>query len=87
MIICIIIYMKNERLYTIKTIGWIMMLSYESTIGRADVKGKSTRVIIPREIVKILDLEWGDKIVWNANITEKDVTITVEPLKKESDNK
>jgi hypothetical protein len=29
-----------------------MLLEYESTIGKADVKGKSTRVIIPREIKK-----------------------------------
>lgn len=60
-----------------------MMLKYESTIGKADVKGKSTRVIIPREIVKMLDLEWGDKIVWTADISNDNVTITIEPKKND----
>ena len=59
-----------------------MMLKYESTIGKADVKGKSSRVIIPKEIIKMLDLEWGDKLVWNADISDKGVTVTVTPLKK-----
>jgi len=60
----------------------VMMLKYESTIGKADVKGKSSRVIIPIEIIKMLDLEWGDKLVWNADISDKGVTVTVTPLKK-----
>jgi antitoxin component of MazEF toxin-antitoxin module len=60
-----------------------MMLTYESTIGKADVKGKSTRVIIPREIIKMLDLEWGDKVVWKANIRDDEVTVIFEPKKKE----
>jgi len=64
-----------------------MMLRYESTIGKADVKGKSTRVIIPMEIVKMLDLKWGDKICWNADISDKGVTVTVTPLKKDEEKK
>lgn len=64
-----------------------MMLDYESKIGKADTKGKSARVIIPKEIMKILNLDFGDKIRWNVNITEKDVTITVEPLKEDTNKK
>jgi SpoVT / AbrB like domain. len=62
-----------------------MILKYESTVGKADVKGKSSRVIIPREIVKILGLEWGDKLIWNADIGDKGVTITVTTTKKEDE--
>jgi antitoxin component of MazEF toxin-antitoxin module len=60
-----------------------MLLEYESTIGKADVKGKSTRVIIPREIIKMLNLEWGDKVVWKVDISNDEVTVIFEPKKKE----
>ncbi|WP_169740905.1 AbrB/MazE/SpoVT family DNA-binding domain-containing protein [Methanobacterium arcticum] len=75
--------MKKGYLYTIHDIGLIMILKYESTVGKADVKGKSSRVIIPREIVKMLGLEWGDKLIWNADIGDKGVTITVKAAKED----
>lgn len=59
------------------------MLEYESTIGKADVKGKSTRVIIPREIIKMLNLEWGNKVVWKVDIRDDGVTVIFEPKKEE----
>jgi bifunctional DNA-binding transcriptional regulator/antitoxin component of YhaV-PrlF toxin-antitoxin module len=77
--------MKKGYLYTIRNIGLTMILKYESTVGKADVKGKSSRVIIPREIVKMLGLEWGDKLIWNADIGDKGVNITVKAAKKEDE--
>lgn len=78
--------MKKGDLYTMENIGHLMILKYESTVGKADVKGKSTRVIIPREIVKMLELKWGDKLIWNADIGDKGVTITVTAAKEDNDS-
>ena len=77
--------MKKGYLYTIENIGHVMILKYESTVGKADVKGKSSRVIIPREIVKMLGLKWGDKLIWNADIGDKGVTITVTAAKEDGE--
>lgn len=54
-----------------------MKLIYETKIGQADTKSKSSRTIIPREIIKMLKLQWGDKLQWIADIEDKGVTITV----------
>jgi hypothetical protein len=59
-----------------------MMQTYESKIGKADTKGKSSRTIVPREVVRWLDLEWGDSLVWAVDIKGENVTVTVS--KKES---
>lgn len=60
-----------------------MMLEYESKIGKADTKGKSARVIIPKEIYKMLNLDFGDKVVWKVDISNDKVTVTFEPKKKD----
>jgi len=54
-----------------------MMQTYESTIGKADTKGKSSRTIIPREVIRWLNLEWGDKLLWDVDIQGEKVTVTV----------
>ena len=54
-----------------------MILKYETKIGQADTKGKSSRTIIPIDIMKMLKLKWGDKLLWSADIEDKGVTITV----------
>ncbi|OPX61142.1 MAG: hypothetical protein A4E25_00043 [Methanobacterium sp. PtaB.Bin024] len=59
-----------------------MILKYETKIGQADTKGKSSRTIVPIEIMKMLNLEWGDKLQWVADIEGEGVTVTV--LKKEA---
>lgn len=59
-----------------------MMLDYESTIGKADTKGISARVIIPKEIMKILNLDYGDKLIWFVDVKDEGFTIRVE--KKEN---
>lgn len=60
-----------------------MMLKFESKIGKSDAKGRSSRTIIPKEVMQLLELEWGDKLVWNVNIGEKGVTVSVSPKKEE----
>jgi len=55
-----------------------MILKYETKIGQADTKGKSSRTIIPIEIMKMLKLKWGDKLIWTADIEGEGVTITVD---------
>lgn len=54
-----------------------MKLIYETKIGQADTKGKSSRTIVPIEIMKMLKLNWGDKLVWTADVEGEGVTITV----------
>lgn len=54
-----------------------MIFEYKSKIGKADSKGVSARTIIPAPIVKIMDLNFGDNIVWTANVTDKGATITI----------
>jgi antitoxin component of MazEF toxin-antitoxin module len=39
--------------------------------------------VIPSALVKLLDVEHGDKLNWEADITEKGVKVLVTPLKKE----
>jgi len=60
-----------------------MKLIYETKIGPADTKSKSSRTIIPMEIIRMLKLNWGDKLRWVADIENKGVTITVS---KKDDN-
>lgn len=57
-----------------------MILKFESRLGKADMSGTSTRTIVPKKVVEILDLTFGDKIVWNVEILGKDdVRICVTP--------
>ena len=55
-----------------------MMFKFESTVGKADTEGKSARVIIPKQIREMLKLDFGDKIIWKADISDNEVKITVE---------
>lgn len=61
-----------------------MLMKYESKLGKSDTKGKSTRTIVPKEVMQFLNLEWGDKLVWTVNIEGKDeVTVCISPKKDE----
>ena len=53
------------------------MLKYKSKIGRGSSKFSSQRVIIPKEITKILETSPGDYIEWNVNIDGDGLTVTV----------
>lgn len=63
-----------------------MIFKYKSRIGKADTKGVSSRTIVPSAIIKMLELNFGDDMVWIANITTKGVTVTVESAKKDEQN-
>jgi hypothetical protein len=42
----------------------------------------SMLVTIPKGLVKLLKVESGDKLLWNADITNDKLVVTVEPLKE-----
>jgi len=57
-------------------------MKFESRLGKADMTGTSTRTIVPKRVIEILDLEFGDKIVWNVEFLGKDeFKICVTPKK------
>jgi hypothetical protein len=60
-----------------------MIFEYKSKIGKGDKKGVSSRTIIPKGIIKILGVDFGDDIIWKADVSDKGVTVTVKPVKKE----
>lgn len=43
----------------------------------------SMLITIPKGLVQLLNVESGDKLLWNADITDKGVIVTVEPIKEE----
>ena len=46
------------------------MFNYTSKINYANPKSKSLRVGLPKEIVKVLDVEAGDKMDWKVDVTD-----------------
>lgn len=46
----------------------MIMFKYSSKVNVANPKSNSLRAGIPKEIVKILDLNAGDKIEWNVEV-------------------
>lgn len=50
------------------------MLKYKSKVGQGS---NSLRVIIPNEIVKITELNAGDYLTWNVEVTENNINIQV----------
>ena len=61
-----------------------MKLEYESTLSKANVKGKSLRTNVPREILKLWKLEAGDKLTWEVEINGEELIINVKPKKREN---
>lgn len=59
-----------------------MKREFETTLSKANIKGASFRTAVPSEIVKLLKLDVGDKVVWDANIKEKNIEIKLK-FKKE----
>ncbi len=52
-----------------------MKMKYETKIGNV---GGSATVVIPAGLVKLLEIEKGDKLIWTADIEGEGVTITVD---------
>lgn len=61
-----------------------MILKYESTLGKSDTKGKSSRTIVPKAITDLLEAKWGDKLVWSVEIIDNKPVVTVSKKEDES---
>lgn len=51
------------------------MFKYKSKVGVANPKSNSLRVGLPKEIVQLLDLNAGDSIEWDVDVTDNKITI------------
>ena len=51
------------------------MFKYKSKVGIANPKSNSLRVGVPKEIVKILELDVGDSIEWDVDVTNNEITV------------
>ena len=49
-----------------------MILKFESKVSKAGSQGDSTKTTVPKPVVELLKLKFGDKIVWNVEILGKD---------------
>ena len=56
------------------------MFNYTSKINYANPKSKSLRVGLPKEIVKVLDVEAGDKMDWKVDVTDGEISVIVKKL-------
>ena len=46
----------------------MIMFKYSSKVNVANLKSNSLRAGIPKEIVKVLDIDAGDIIEWNVDV-------------------
>lgn len=51
------------------------MFKYKSKVGIANVKSNSLRVGLPKEIVKLLNLNAGDFVEWSVDVSDNKFTI------------
>lgn len=56
------------------------MFNYTSKINYANPKSKSLRVGLPKEIVKVLNVEAGDKMDWKVDVTDGEISVIVKKL-------
>jgi len=56
------------------------MFNYTSKINYANPKSKSLRVGLPKEIVKVLNVQAGDKMDWKVDITDGEISVIVKKL-------
>lgn len=55
-------------------------MKFESKVGKASGVGESTRTTVPKKIVELFNLEWGDKIVWTVETIDKgEVKVCISP--------
>lgn len=61
-----------------------MSLKFESKLSPASVKTNvSTKTTVPKHIMELFDLEWGDKIVWIVEkMGDDEVKVCVVPKKE-----
>jgi hypothetical protein len=58
-----------------------MNMEYTTKAGSV---GGSVTTVVPSAVVNLLKIKKGDKLVWNVNIDEKGVTVSVSPKKEEN---
>lgn len=58
----------------------MIMFNYTSKINYANPKSKSLRVGLPKEIVKVLNVQAGDKMDWKVDITDGEISVIVKKL-------
>lgn len=56
------------------------MFNYTSKINYANPKTNSLRVGLPKEIVKILNIEAGDTMDWQVEVNDGKVSVTAKKL-------
>lgn len=58
----------------------MIMFNYTSKINYANPKTNSLRVGLPKEIVKILNIEAGDTMDWQVEVNDGKVSVTAKKL-------
>ena len=56
------------------------MFNYTSKIHYANLKSKSLRVGLPKEIVKVLGVKPGDTMDWEVDITDNKAIVIAKKL-------
>ncbi|WP_407420711.1 AbrB/MazE/SpoVT family DNA-binding domain-containing protein [Methanobrevibacter sp.] len=56
------------------------MFNYTSKINYANPQTKSLKVGLPKEIVKVLDVQPGDIMDWQVDVTDGKITVIAKKL-------
>jgi bifunctional DNA-binding transcriptional regulator/antitoxin component of YhaV-PrlF toxin-antitoxin module len=56
------------------------MFNYTSKINYANPQTKSLKVGLPKEIVKVLEVKPGDKMDWQVDVTDGEISVIVKKL-------
>lgn len=75
------IYGNRTYLLTENDIGGIMKMTFKTKMRK---NAGSMITVIPSGLVNLLKVQQGDKLIWDADITEKGVNITIKTEKQES---
>ena len=59
-----------------------MKMKYETKAGSV---GGSTTTVIPSTLVKLLEIEKGDKLIWNIDVSDKGAVVTFSVKKEDKE--
>ncbi|MDO9157826.1 MAG: hypothetical protein Q7U45_00100 [Burkholderiaceae bacterium] len=55
-------------------------MKFKTKVGKASGVGESTRTTVPKKIVELFKLKWGDDIVWTVETIDKDeIKVCISP--------
>lgn len=55
-------------------------MKFKTKVGKASGVGESTRTTVPKKIVELFNLKWGDDIVWTVETIDKDeIKVCISP--------